>query len=131
MTESKTASYVKSFDLVAEIQHLQARKPWPKKVTSNLLLKSEDLRILLIGMEAGGRLEEHHNDGRISIHVLEGAVKMHVQHQAQQFSAGQILALDRSIPHDVAAIEDSVLLLTIAWPSDRELAGMKHRGYGS
>jgi quercetin dioxygenase-like cupin family protein len=131
MTESRTASYVKSFDLVEEIQHLQARKPWPKKVTSNLLLKSEDLRILLIGIEAGGRLEEHHNDGRISIHVLEGAVKMHVQQQSQQFSAGQILALDRSIPHDVEAMEDSVLLLTVAWPSDHELAGMKHRGYGS
>jgi quercetin dioxygenase-like cupin family protein len=126
-----TASYVNSFDLVEEIQHLQARKPWPKKVTSNLLLKSEDLRILLIGMEAGARLEEHHNDGRISIHVLEGAVKMRVHEQSHQFSAGQILALDRSIPHDVEAIEDSVLLVTIAWPSATELAGMKHRGYGS
>jgi quercetin dioxygenase-like cupin family protein len=126
-----TASYVKSFDLVEEIQHLQARKPWPKKVTSNLLLKSEDLRILLIGMESGARLEEHHNDGRISIHVLEGEVKMRVQQQSQHFSAGQILALDRSIQHDVEATEDSVLLVTIAWPSDSELASMKHRGYGS
>ena len=131
MAESSTAAYVKSFDLVEEIQHLQTRKPWPKKVTSNLLLKADDLRILLIGMEAGARMDEHHNDGRISIHVLEGAVRMRVQQQAHEFSAGQILALDRSIPHDVEAIEDSVLLLTVAWPSDRELAGMKHRGYGS
>lgn len=125
------ASAVNSFDLVEEIQHLHARKPWPKKVTSNLLLKSEDLRILLIGMEAGARLEEHHNDGRISIHVLEGAVKMRVQQQLQKYSAGQILALDRSVPHEVEAIEDSVLLVTIAWPSDSVLADMKHRGYGS
>jgi quercetin dioxygenase-like cupin family protein len=131
MTEAKGASYVKSFDLDEEIQHLHARKPWPKKVTSNLLLKTEDLRILLIGLEAGGRMEEHHNDGRISIHVLEGAVKMLVQQQTREFSAGQILALDRSVPHDVEAMEDSVLLLTVAWPSDRELADMKHRGYGS
>jgi quercetin dioxygenase-like cupin family protein len=126
-----TASFVNSFDLVEEIQHLQARKPWPKKVTSNLLLKSQDLRILLICLESGARLEEHHNDGRISIHVLEGAVKIRVQEHAQQFSAGQILALDRSIPHDVEAIEDSVVLVTIAWPSSSELANMKHRGYGS
>jgi quercetin dioxygenase-like cupin family protein len=131
MTETKAAAYVKSFDLVAEIQHLHARRPWPKKVTSNLLLKTEDLRMLLIGMEAGGRLEEHHNDGRISIHVLEGAVQIRVQQQAQRFAVGQILALDRSIPHDLEAMEDSVLLMTIAWPSDRELAGMTHRGYGS
>lgn len=131
MTEATTSSYVKSFDLAAEIQHLHVRKPWPQKVTSNLLLKTDSLRILLIGMEAGGRLEEHHNDGRIAIHVLEGVVQIRVQQQAQQFAAAQILALDRSIPHDVEAIADAVLLLTIAWPSDRELAGMEHRGYGS
>jgi quercetin dioxygenase-like cupin family protein len=122
---------VKSFDLAEEIQHLHARKPWPKKVTSNLLLKTDSLRIMLIGMEAGGRLEEHHNDGRISIHVLEGAVQIGVQQQTQQFAAAQILALDRSVPHDVEAIVDAVLLLTIAWPSAHELAGMEHRGYGS
>jgi quercetin dioxygenase-like cupin family protein len=131
MTEATTPSYVKSFDLAAEIQHLHVRRPWPKKVTSNLLLKTDSLRILLIGMEAGGRLDEHHNDGRISIHVLEGAVQIRVQQHAQQLAAGQILALDRSIPHDVEAIADAVLLLTVAWPSDRELAGMEHRGYGS
>lgn len=131
MTEATSPNYVKAFDLTAEIQHLHARKPWPKKLTSTMLLKTEDLRILLIGMEAGARMEEHHNDGRISIQLLEGAVRMWINQQRHDFASGQILALDRSIPHDVEAIEDSVLLLTFSWPSDRELAGMQHRGYGS
>ncbi len=30
--------------------------------------------------------------------------------------AGQLLVLDRSVPHDVDALEDSAFLLTIAWP---------------
>jgi hypothetical protein len=29
---------------------------------------------------------------------------------------GGLLALDRGLPHDVEAIEESALLLTIAWP---------------
>jgi quercetin dioxygenase-like cupin family protein len=131
MTQSTTANYIKAFDLAEELQHLYTRKPWPKKLTSNTLLKSPDFRIVLIAMEAGASLGEHHNDGRISIHVLEGSVTMGVDDQKQTLSAGQILALDRSIRHDVEALEDSVLLLTVAWPSDRELAEMKHRGYGS
>jgi hypothetical protein len=31
--------------------------------------------------------------------------------------AGHVLALDRAVPHDVQAVEDSAFLLTIAWPS--------------
>ena len=131
MTEQQTANYVKAFDLSAEVATLKSRKPWPQKLTSNMLLKSADLRILLIAMESGARMEEHHSDGRISIQVLEGSVRMSVQQQVKEVSAGQLLAMDRSIMHDIGALEDTVLLLTIAWPSSQDLAGMKHRGYGS
>ena len=131
MTEQQTANYVKAFDLSAEVATLKSRKPWPQKLTSNMLLKSADLRILLIAMESGARMEEHHSDGRISIQVLEGSVRMSVQQQVKEVSAGQLLAMDRSIKHDIGALEDTVLLLTIAWPSSQDLAGMKHRGYGS
>jgi quercetin dioxygenase-like cupin family protein len=131
MTEQKTANYVKAFDLSAEVTNLKSRKPWPQKLTSSMLLKSDDLRILLIAMESGARMEEHHSDGRISIQVLQGSVRMRVQQQVKEVSAGQLLAMDRSIKHDVEALEDTVLLLTISWPSSQELAGMEHRGYGS
>src|SRR5207253_5085337 len=113
MTEH-TADFVKSFDLALEIQTLTSRKPWPQKLSSNMLLKSEDLRILLIAMESGARMEEHHSDGRISIQALEGSVRISVQGQVREVSAGNLLAIDRSIKHDVEAFEDSVLLLTIA-----------------
>src|SRR2546429_7357633 len=33
-----------------------------------------------------------------------------------------LLALDRALPHDVKALEDSAFLLTIAWPE----AGQRH-----
>lgn len=32
--------------------------------------------------------------------------------------AGHMLALERALPHDVEALEDSAFLLTIAWPED-------------
>jgi quercetin dioxygenase-like cupin family protein len=130
MTEQKTADFVKSFDLISEVKALKSRKPWPQKLTSNMLLKTADLRILLIAMESGARMEEHHSDGRISIQVLDGKVRIGVRQQVREVSAGNLLALDRSIRHDVEALADSLLLLTIAWPSNKELAQMEHRGYG-
>jgi hypothetical protein len=48
-----------------------------------------------------------------------------------ELTSGHLLALDRSIKHDVEALEDSAFLLTIAWPADPELIALKHRGYGS
>jgi quercetin dioxygenase-like cupin family protein len=131
MTQQTIENFVEAFDLPAAVNTLKSRKPWPQKLTSNLLVKTNDLRILLIAMEAGARMEQHHSDGRISIQVLEGSVRMLVQQQVKELAAGQLLAMDRSIKHDVEALADTVLLLTIAWPSNQELAEMKHRGYGS
>jgi hypothetical protein len=38
--------------------------------------------------------------------------------------AGSLLALDQGLSHEVEAIEDSVFLLTIAWPGrDQERPG--------
>jgi len=119
------------FDLESEISALMAHKPWPQGMTSKMLLKTDDLRIVLIVMQAGARMNEHHSDGRISIQVLRGAVRTRVQDQVVDLSPGRLLALDRSIKHEVEARDDSAFLLTIVWPSNEELVGLKHRGYGS
>src|SRR5262245_44468549 len=103
MTQQKATNYVKAFDLSVEVATLKSRKPWPHKLTSNMLRKSEELRLLLLAMESGARMEEHHSDGRISIQVLEGSVRMRVQQQVKEVSTGQLLAMDRSIKHDVEA----------------------------
>jgi quercetin dioxygenase-like cupin family protein len=129
MSEQKAAEFVESFDLALEVEALKARKPWPQNLTSKMLLKSEDLRILLMAMETGARMEEHHSDGRISIQVLEGSVRIGIQQQIREISAGNLLAIDRSVKHDVEATQDSILLVTIAWPSTQDLMGMKHRRY--
>lgn len=123
--------FCEQFDLESEISTLESHKPWPRGLTSKMLLKTSDLRIVLIVMQAGARMEEHHNDGRISIQVLRGAIRTRVQNEAIDLKPGRLLALDRSIKHEVEAREDSVVLLTISWPSNEELIGLKHRGYGS
>ena len=122
---------IKEFDLSAEVNELESRKPWSKGLTSKTLLKSSDFRIVVVAMECGAKMQEHHSDGRISIHVLDGAIRINVEQQAKILQTGNLLTLERSIKHDVEAVEDSVFLLTIAWPTNQELIDLKHRGYGS
>jgi quercetin dioxygenase-like cupin family protein len=51
--------------------------------------------------------------------VLEGHVQLKAAGRTFSLRSGGLLALDRDIAHDVEALEESALLLTIAWPADR------------
>lgn len=105
-----TLSGVSLLDIASELAGSRQHKPWQSGLYSKLLLKSDDLRVLLIAMETGAKLKEHHADGTVSIHVLEGTLCIHVQGQTHNLRAGQILTLAPGIKHDLEAREDSALL---------------------
>ena len=119
------------FDLNQEIADAASRKPWQAGQYAKTLFKKHDFRIVLITMERGAHMKEHHADGTISVQVLNGKVRMNVGDRPYELTAGNLFTLAASIRHDVEALDDSAFLLTISWPSTEELAAMKHRGYGS
>jgi quercetin dioxygenase-like cupin family protein len=45
-----------------------------------------------------------------------GRIQVRARGRTFDLGAGSLLALDRGIPHDVEALEESAFLLTIAWP---------------
>jgi hypothetical protein len=53
-----------------------------------------------------------------SLSRLSQATSEWVQEKVIDLPAGHMLALERGLPHDVEALEDSAFLLTIAWPED-------------
>lgn len=104
------------FDLAAETEQLRQEDPW--KTTSRnakTLVKYPDLRIVLIARKAGTRMEGHKTDESISVQALTGKLRLHLPEQAVELSAGKLLTLERALPHDVEALEDSSFLLTISW----------------
>jgi quercetin dioxygenase-like cupin family protein len=122
---------IAQFDLVREIADAEQKKPWPAGLYSKTLFKKHDLRVVLISMQNDARMKEHHADGTLSLHVLKGQIRVSVNGKPHDLAAGTLFTLGASIRHDVEARSDSVFLLTISWPSNDELAAMKHRGYGS
>jgi quercetin dioxygenase-like cupin family protein len=120
-----------SLDLPCELTGFSQHKPWQSGLYSKLLFKADDLRLVLIAMETGARMKDHHADGTVSIHALQGMLCIHLTERAHDLHAGQILTLAPGIRHDVEAREDSAFLLTISWPSGEKLQSLQHRGYGS
>lgn len=83
---------------------------------------------MLIVMNSGGRLVNHRTEGRISVHALSGRINFRTAEQSVNLSVGQMLTLERELPHDVEAAVDSVFLLTIAWAGGPTVSNYSEHG---
>ena len=115
-----TAGPSLTFDLAQQIRELRQESYWQSGRNSKTLTKYSDFRIVLTALQAKTTIHEHHSAGRISVQTIEGHLRMHAGGKEFDLPAGQVLVLDRALPHDVVAIEDSAFLLTIAWPEGAE-----------
>lgn len=109
-------------DLIAESAFLRQAPSWGSNGHSaKTLLKYSDFRTVLMALKACVRVSEHHTNHRVTLQVLDGCVRLHLPSGPVEVNRGQMLAIDRAIPHDMEAVDDSVVLLSIAWSKHRAL----------
>jgi quercetin dioxygenase-like cupin family protein len=103
--------------LERELQQLRQEDSWQRETgrSSRTLAKYPDFRIVLILMKSGTRMRQHRAEGRVSIQQLKGQVRIHLTERKGTVSSGHLLVLDCGVLHDVEALEESALLLTISW----------------
>ncbi len=61
----------------------------------------------------------------ISVHTLNGHIRLHLPERVVDLPAGNLLALDQCVSHDVEASEDSAFLLTLSWPPETKIVEEK------
>jgi quercetin dioxygenase-like cupin family protein len=110
------ASPFLEFDLTAEVNMLHAESTWTTGRNARTLVKYDDLRVVLTALRANMRIREHTTDGRISIQMLSGHLRLNASGRTFDLRPGSLVALDQGIAHDIEALEESAFLLTIAWP---------------
>ena len=71
------------------------------------------LRQTLIALVGGRRLDEHANPGEATVHVLSGRVDLQAGANSWSGRSGDLLVVPDSL-HSLEALEDSVVLLTVA-----------------
>lgn len=116
------ASPFLEFDLKAEVDRLHAEHTWSTGRNARTLVKYETFRVVLTALRSGVRIAEHRTEGRISIQVVHGHLRLNAAGRTFDLRSGGLVSLDHSEPHDLEAIEDSAFLLTMAWPGRPELA---------
>lgn len=77
------------------------------------LVKETDLCLVLIALKDGGRMAEHRSHTSITVQALEGKIRFTVDGRTIELSPGRVLAVDAGLPHDLEAVGDSAVLLTM------------------
>ena len=109
------APVVLDFEAIARELHGDAQ--WTRNGHSaRTLAKDGDLRVVFVAMRAGGHIHEHQTEARFTIQALAGHIRVRINGELTELTPGKLLVLDRLLPHDVEAVQDSTFLLSLFWP---------------
>lgn len=107
-----------TFDLEAIARELRAEAPYVREgQTARTLIRSSDLRIVFIALQAGKTISEHHANVTASVQTLSGHIRLQLPDRSVDVPEGKLLVLDVGLSHDVYAETDSTFLLTLGWPA--------------
>jgi quercetin dioxygenase-like cupin family protein len=67
-----------------------------------------------MAMEAGDAIEEHSAKGPVSVHLLRGHASLQANDHDHELRPGQLLLIQPEVRHDLRALEQSVVLLTVS-----------------
>ena len=98
-------------------QHLQTARAANSGRSAHTIYGGHEhsLRQTLLAMTAGSTLDDHESPGESTLQVLQGRVRVTNSAAGWDGSPGDHIILPR-VRHGLQAVEDSVVLLTVAKP---------------
>lgn len=101
-------------DLSRELEALRVADSYQSgDHAARTIAKQPGVRVVLIALKAGGRMDEHHADWAITVQGIEGHVEFTVGETTVALTSGSLLTVAAGLPHRVTGIDESALLLTI------------------
>lgn len=101
-------------DLEEEVRGMRT-SPHPGAHLGKTLLRTADMRLVLMILRRGVQISEHRAEGSLTIQPLDGRVIVTLLESTFDLGPGQLLAIEHDVSHAITAAEDSAILLTIAW----------------
>ena len=101
------------------IKQIKDEPAWKKNDRNAITVyKTDGMSMVLVALHEDAVMARHTANGILRVQVLEGKINFITDGQSVELEKGQMIALHKGEPHSVAAIKESVFLLTLAAPSD-------------
>jgi quercetin dioxygenase-like cupin family protein len=105
---------VVTIDIPKFIKQIKNEPAWEKNDRNAMTIyKTNGMRIVLIALHEDAVLEKHTTNGIVSVQVLDGEINFNTEDHSVALRKDEMIALHRNVPHSVAAIKESVFLLTV------------------
>jgi quercetin dioxygenase-like cupin family protein len=83
------------------------------------LLKAHQLEVMRLVLPEGKSIPEHHVEGELTMHCLEGKIDLRAQGKSQTLQAGEMVYLEGKVPYSLHALEHSSMLMTVVLKPDQ------------
>lgn len=104
-----------TFDLQEQIEQMRGDERYRRTGRAGrTLAKSGRLRVTITAMTEGNVISTHQADSPMTVHVLEGHIRFRAASGEHELKGGQVLYFGPGDAHDITALEESVLLLTLS-----------------
>ncbi|MGH7447817.1 MAG: hypothetical protein ACREK1_03180 [Longimicrobiales bacterium] len=87
------------------------------------LAKSGRLRLVLVALNAGVEVGTHQADSPMTLELIDGRLGFRVDERNVELKKGQLLFFGPGDAHDIRALEESALLLTLSALGDDHRLG--------
>ncbi len=113
-----------TFDVTSVVRELREEDQYGREgQAARTLVRTSDLRLLVVALRAGKTISEHHAKATASLQSLTGRIRVRLPEQQVDLTEGQLLVMGAALPHEVHSETDSAFLLTLGWsvPGDSKL----------
>jgi quercetin dioxygenase-like cupin family protein len=103
------------FDLAPQMEELRRDDSYHRSGRlARTLARSGRLRLVLVALNEGVEVGTHRADSAMTIQLLEGRIGFRIGSSDHELRAGQVLFFEPGEAHDVRALEECALLLTLS-----------------
>lgn len=107
------------FDLEPHVRELREDESYRRSGRlGRTLARSGRLRLVLVVLNAGIEVGTHQADSPMTLQLIKGRLGFRVDGQSHQLHEGQVLFFGPGDAHDIRALEESALLLTLSAVGD-------------
>jgi quercetin dioxygenase-like cupin family protein len=101
--------------LAGQLDRLRQESTWRTSGRNAITLTKEPtLRLVLLLLGKGTTMPEHQTPGPLTLQVLSGLVAFRAGDSAKEVGPGELIVLESAIGHEIEALEESAVLLTLA-----------------